>query len=93
MLDKMKDMYALQKQAKDIKKQLENIHIEAEYEGVTVVMNGNMKVISMNISDSAYEKGADKLGKICEKAFTKAMDKSQKIAAENMKGMMGGMMG
>lgn len=88
MLDKAKDLYKLQKQAREIKKKLKNTHIEADYEGVIIVINGEQEVISVNISDEAIE-NKKKLESNLEKAFNKAVKKSQQIGAEMMKEVMG----
>lgn len=90
--DKAKDMYKLQRQAKDIKKKLKNTHIEAEVEGVIVTIDGEQNVVSVKIPEhilGAENKG--KLEKTLESAFNKAIKKSQQIAAEEMKEVMGGM--
>lgn len=90
MFDQAKNMYQLQKQAKEVKKELCNIHIEAEVEGVTVIINGEQEVISVTISEEA-QNNPQKLGESLVKAFNKAIKKSQQIAAEKMKGVMGGL--
>ncbi len=82
-----KDMYKLQKEAKAIKKELANIHIEAEEDGVVVTINAEMEVINVTISDeAAQDKG--RLEKNLVKAFNKGLKKGQEIAAEKMKGVM-----
>lgn len=88
MLGKLKDMYALQKQAKQIKKELKNLHIEAEHNGVTVVIDGQQEIVSVNISDEAMQ-DKRKLEESVKRAFEKALKKSQQIAADKMKGIMG----
>ncbi|MFC1729819.1 YbaB/EbfC family nucleoid-associated protein [candidate division KSB1 bacterium] len=91
-MDKAKDMYKLQKQAKQIKKELKNIHIEAEADGVTVTMDGEQHCIDVKIAENlagnlkSIEKG-------CLEAFNKAVKKSQQIGAERMKDVMGGLGG
>ncbi len=90
MFDKIKDMYAFQKQAKQIKKELNNIHIEAEVEGITVIINGEQEVINVNIPAEEHS-NPKKLEENLVKAFNKAVKKSQQIAAEKMKGVMGDM--
>lgn len=90
MFDQAKNLYQLQKQAKEIKKELQNIHIEAEVEGVIVIINGEQEVVSVTISDEAQQTPA-KLQENLVKAFNKAIKKSQQIAAEKMKGIMGSM--
>lgn len=90
MFDKAKDLYRLQKQARQIKKELKNTHIEAEEDGVIVTVNGEQEVLSVKISDEELtNKGS--LEKKLEKAFNKAVKKSQQIGAEMMRGIMGDM--
>ncbi len=90
MFDKAKDMYKLQKQARKIKKELKNTHIEAEHEGVTVTVNGEQEVVSVTISDEALQ-NKKKLEESLAKAINKAIKKSQQIGAEMMKDVMGDM--
>ena len=51
-MDQAKDMYKLQKQAKQIKKQLKNVHIEAEHDGITVIVDGEQKFIECKVADA-----------------------------------------
>ncbi len=94
MFAKVKGAYKLQKQAKEIKKDLKNIHIEAEQDGATVTVNGEMDVVSVSISDDLMQQ-AQKSKRILEdrleKAFNKGKNKAQQIAAEKMKAIMGDM--
>ncbi len=90
MLDKAKDLYKLQKQARQIKKQLKNTHIEAEHEGVTVTINGEQEVVKVEIADHALE-NKSKMQDNLVKALNKAIKKSQQIGAEMMKDVMGDM--
>ena len=87
-MDQAKDMYKLQKQAKQIKKELSNIHIEAESNGVTLVVNGEQNFISCDISEDALQ-NSKQLGKSFVEAANKAIKKSQTIGAEKMKDVMG----
>ena len=88
MFQKAKDMYKMQKQAKEIKKELKNIHIEAEEQGVKIVINAEMDIISVNIEDASMQDKKSLEQKI-QKAFEKAIKKAQQIAAEKMRGLMG----
>lgn len=88
MFDKIKDIYQLQKQAKIIKKELKNIHIEAEVDGVIVIIDGEQEVISVTFPETEPV-NFKKLGESTAKAFNKAVKKSQQIAAEKMKPIMG----
>lgn len=89
MFDKAKDLYRLQKQAKQIKKELKNVHIEAEVSGVMVTINAEMEIISVSIPEET--RSDPRLESYLTEAFNKAMKKAQKIAAERMKGVMGEM--
>ena len=88
MFDKAKDLYKLQKQARQIKKQLKNTHIEAEHEGVVIIVNGEQEVMKVTIQDEALQ-DKKKLQDSLEKCFNKAIKKSQAIGAEMMKDVMG----
>lgn len=87
-MDKAKDMYKFQKQAKQIKKELKNIHIEAEADGVMVTMDGEQNIVSVKISESIAH-DVSKIEKACVAAFNKGVKKSQAIGAEKMKAVMG----
>ncbi|MFH0776778.1 MAG: YbaB/EbfC family nucleoid-associated protein [Patescibacteria group bacterium] len=89
MLGQVRDMYKLQKQAKQIKKELANIHIEAETDGVLVTVNAEMEVISVKIPEELKStENAEKLGAAIVSAANKGIKKAQEIAAEKMKGVM-----
>ena len=88
MFDKAKNLYKMQKQAREIKSQLKKTHIEAENDGVIVVISGEQEVIEIKISDEAM---ADKksLEKNLASCLNKAVKKSQQIGAELMQSVMG----
>ncbi|HEY5714020.1 MAG TPA: YbaB/EbfC family nucleoid-associated protein [Candidatus Gracilibacteria bacterium] len=91
MLGQMGDMYKLQKQAKAIQKELAKIHIFSEVDGVRVTVNGQQEVIpgGVEILDETILQNPVKLGKALAEAFNKALKKSQQVAAEKMKAVMG----
>ena len=91
-MDQAKDMYKLQKQAKEIKNKLKNIHVEAEANGVVVTVTGEQNFVDCKIPE-ALAGDTVRIGKSVVEAANKAVKKSQEIAAENMKEMMGGMGG
>lgn len=90
---KAKDMYALQKQTKLAKKELKNIHIQAEVGGITVVVTGEQELVSVAIDDTVWaelrasEHGKRRLEETVLKALNKAMKKAQEIAGTKMKGV------
>jgi DNA-binding protein YbaB len=92
MFQKMKDLYKMQKQAKAIKKELKQIHIEAEENGVVVVVTAEQDIVDIQIPDELLNSdNKGKLQKSLISAMKKAMKKSQTIAAEKMKVVMGDM--
>lgn len=91
-MDQAKDLYKLQKQAKQIKKELKNIHIEAEADGVVITCNGEQDFMECTIPE-ALAGDSKRIGKAVIEAANKAVKKSQAIAAEKMKDVMGGMGG
>lgn len=69
-------------QAMEVQKKLSGIKITVEHKGVTVIMTADQKLISID--------GEQNFEKITE-AVNEALKQSQKVAAEEMKGLMGGM--
>jgi DNA-binding protein YbaB len=80
MMDKQKDLMALQKQAKKIQDKLANTHIEADEANVTVTINGKQECLSVMIDQQEQPQ--------IIKAFNKGLQKSQEIAAHEMKDVM-----
>jgi DNA-binding protein YbaB len=87
-MDKAKDLYKLQKQAKQIKSELKNIHIEAESGGVTVTVDGEQLFIEVKVNPEILS-DVKKVEKAFVDASNKAIKKSQLIGAEKMKSVMG----
>lgn len=90
MFDKAKNLYKLQKQAREIKEKLKNTHIEAENEGVSVIINGEQEVIEVRLTDETLQ-DKKKLETNLVNCMNKAVKKSQQIGAELMKDIMGDM--
>ena len=94
MLDKVKEVYQLQKKAKEIQKELKNTEIEAksaDYK-VTVVMTADQKIKSIEIDESLLEKSNKRdLEEKLVKVIAEGMSRAQAVAAEKTKGLMGEM--
>lgn len=76
------DLKKMRDQAMEIQKKLAYIKITVEHQGVTVVMTADQKVVSIS--------GEPDLPKVTH-AVNEALKQSQKVAAQEMQGMMGGM--
>jgi nucleoid-associated protein EbfC len=81
-LKQLGDLKKMRDQAMEVQKKLGGIKITVEHKGVTVVMTADQKVVSIE--------GEQDFNKITE-AVNEALKESQKVAAEEMKSLMGGM--
>lgn len=85
LMDNLKQLGGLKKmrdQAMEVQKKLAAIKITVEHQGVTVVMTADQKIVSIS--------GEPDLQKVTH-AVNEALKQSQKVAAEEMRPMMGGM--
>ena len=81
-LKQLGDLKKMRDQAMEVQKKLANIKITVEHKGVIVVMTADQKVVSVS-GDSNFEKITE--------AVNEALKQSQKVAADEMKPMMGGL--
>ncbi|MEK7617341.1 MAG: YbaB/EbfC family nucleoid-associated protein [Patescibacteria group bacterium] len=81
-LKQLGDLKKMRGQAMEVQKRLAQIKITIEHKGVTVVMTGDQKVQSIS--------GEMEPSKVTE-AVNEALKQSQKVAADEMRGLMGGM--
>ncbi len=92
--------FSMLKQAQELKskldkaqKELSNTIIEAESGkgAVKVTINGQQKILSIKISPKVIDPNkAEHLEELVLKAISEATDKSQKVAAKQLKGLTGG---
>lgn len=93
MFDKMKQLYDLQKKAKEMQKSMDGIIVERESPGgkVKLALNGNFKVTSLSIDESALVPGNKA---VLEKTLTDLFsDASEQVRAESSRQAMGMMKG
>lgn len=93
MFERAKKLYELQKQAKDLRKQLQAHSYTAESTSgsVKVTVNGEQELTQVTIDLSEkYREKPDLLSRDVLEVINKALDKSKKGSAELMRGMMGG---
>lgn len=81
-LKQMGDLKKMRDQAMEVQKKLAGIKITIEHRGVTVIMTADQKLVSIS--------GEQNFDKITE-AVNEALKQSQQVAANEMKGLMGGM--
>lgn len=81
-LKQLGDLKKMRDQAMEVQKKLSGIKITVEHKGVTVVMTADQKVISIS-GELNHEKITE--------AVNEGLKQAQKVAAEEMKHLMGGM--
>jgi DNA-binding protein YbaB len=89
MFNKLKQYKDLRSQAKSIQETLANETVTAEKGGVKVVMDGNMKIVSLKIGEDLAKESLE--GTIAD-CVNDAIKKTQKLMAQKMQ-EMGGMPG
>ena len=91
MLDKMKQLYELQKKAKEVQSQLRETEIQAcsADKSVCVVFNGEQKIVDIKIDEAMLQvaKKVD-LEQLLVKVTSEAIAKTQSLAAEKTKDVM-----
>ena len=78
----------MQREAKRVKKELKNIHVEAEAQGIKVVVAADQEIVSIEISPDVPH---NQIGPLLTDALNRAMKKVQVISAEEMQPVMEGM--
>lgn len=94
MLDKAKQLYQLQKKAKEVQKMLKNTEIEAKSSDglISAIFSGDQKIKSISIDPSMIEGEKKKeLEEKLTRVISEGLSRSQAVAAEKAKGLMGDM--
>ncbi len=90
MLNKLKQFKDIRDQAKTLQSALAEETVTVTEAGVTLVMDGNMSIKSLDIKEEMLSPGKKaKLEKAMTNAFGDAMKKMQRIMAMKMKEMGG----
>jgi len=91
MFDKAKELYQLQKKAKEVQKELKNTEVEAQSSdgSVTVLFTADQKIKSIDISNEALKPENKKdLEEKLVKVISEGISRAQAVAAEKTKGLM-----
>lgn len=94
MLERAKELWKLQSQARRIQKELKNTQIKSEAAGgqVIVIFNGAQELEDVQIADELFSpENKRKVESALKDAITEAIKQSQKIAAGKMKEISGGL--
>lgn len=85
----MQQMREMQKQAQEMKKQMEAEIIEYENDGIKIVLNGAQDIQSVSFDDDFDFSDKEEVGEKVKDTINKAIKESQKTVAKKMRGMMG----
>ena len=88
-LKQLGDLKKMRDQAMEVQKKLAGIKITVEHRGVIVVMTADQKVVAISAPTQSGSGDGD-FEKFTE-AVNEALKQSQKVAADEMKPMMGGL--
>ncbi|TSC57807.1 MAG: Uncharacterized protein Greene041662_888 [Candidatus Peregrinibacteria bacterium Greene0416_62] len=83
-LSQARDMFRIQREAKRVKKDLQKIQVEAEAEGVAVVVSGEQEILSIAIGESVPR---ERVPALLKDALNRALKKAQIVSAEKMQGV------
>lgn len=87
MFDNLKNLYALKKQAEELQKQMAHELIAGTSGIVTVTINGNQELVSVEVS-STEPANPQTLAQDFKSAFNAAQSQMKKLLAQKFKGMM-----
>ncbi len=84
--------HEMQKKMKQVQEDLKQQTVEVSNNAVTIVMNGEQKVISLKLNSAALGTGKiESIENAISQAFNEAVEKIQKIAVEKMSVVTGGL--
>lgn len=86
MFSKLKQFKDLRSQAKTMQDALAQESVTEEKNGVKIVLNGNMEVISLSLSDSLSKTSQEETLKTC---FNEAVKRAQRLMAKKLQDMGG----
>lgn len=86
MFSKLKQFKDLRSQAKTMQDALAQETVTEEKNGVKLVLNGNMEVISLTLNDSLNKAAQEETVKNC---FNDAVKRAQRLMAKKMQDMGG----
>ena len=89
MLDKVKQLMEMKKQAEELRRQLDASRVEVtDVPGIKIVISGSQNFQSIDISDELLDNKARVKGELL-RSMNAAIKRSQDLAAQKMKAMTG----
>ena len=91
MLDKMRQLMEVKRQAEQLKRELDSSNIEVnDVQGIKIVINGSQNFLSLDIDDRLLSlENKNKIKNDLLNSLNTAIKKSQNLATQKMKEMTG----
>jgi len=89
----MKQLQQMKEQMDAAKERLNHVSVKGECQGITVVANGNKKIIEVVIPQSLGNADREELAELIVNATNKALENAESVFESEMRGMAGGLMG
>lgn len=90
LFNKLNQIKDLKQQAKSLQNQLSEESVTVEKHGVTLVMNGNQKIVKLDINlEFLNPEQKERLEEIIKNLQNEAIGKVQRLMAEKMRSMGG----
>lgn len=86
MFSKLKQFKDLRDQAKVVQSALAKETVTEEKNGVKIVLNGNMEIIELKLSDTLNKSSQEETVKTC---FNEALKRAQRLMAKKLQDMGG----
>ena len=94
MLDKVKQLMEMKRQADQMKRELDAMHVEHEERGIKAVVTGSQTVVSIQVDEALLaSQNKINLEKELVRCLNAAIKKAQLQAAQKMKDLMPGFPG
>ncbi|MFM1876528.1 MAG: hypothetical protein RL266_2265 [Bacteroidota bacterium] len=90
MFDKLKQLQQMKEQMDAAKERLNHISVRGECQGITVIANGNKKILEVVIPAGMEN---DEIAELVVIATNKALESAENVFESEMRGMAGGLMG
>ena len=94
MFDNMKQLQQMKEQMDAAKERLNNISVKGECQGITVVSNGNSRIMEVIIPQDVYASAnGEEIAELVLMATNRALENAKSVNEAEMQGMAGGLMG
>ncbi|MDX2001878.1 MAG: YbaB/EbfC family nucleoid-associated protein [Chitinophagales bacterium] len=88
MLDMLGQFGNIQQKAEEMRKRLDNVSVAGEAEGVKATMNGNRKLLNIEIAEHIFQEGdKEQLEDLITIAINRALEQAEAVTASETAAM------